>query len=196
MNDPLSPPVLVDIRSTEVGTFHPEKKLWEAADHRSVLVTIGQTIGRIELLGLRHNIFAPVEGWLARGDAQPGFPVEYGQVLFRIIQLTPGMATGVTSPEPVERQASAEPEDDAQSYVIRSPIIGVYYAAPAPDAEPYVEVGQHVSVGQPVCVIEAMKQFNEIPADMAGRVIRILVTNGAGVKVDQALVVIATGADV
>ena len=65
---------------------------------------------------------------------------------------------------------------------VKAPLTGIYYGAPSPGATPYVKVGDHVSVGQIVGLIEAMKLFNEIKSDMAGRVVRICIENGALVK--------------
>lgn len=70
---------------------------------------------------------------------------------------------------------------------IKSPMVGTFYKAPAPDARPYVEVGQDVKPGQVVCIIEAMKLMNEVEAEFAGRVIEILVENAKPVQFGQAL---------
>jgi acetyl-CoA carboxylase biotin carboxyl carrier protein len=69
-------------------------------------------------------------------------------------------------------------------------MVGTFYRAPAPDAPPFVNEGDRVSAGQTVCLIEAMKMFNEIPAEMSGRVVRILVENGAPVEYGQPLMLI------
>ncbi|MBI3572820.1 MAG: hypothetical protein HY092_01305 [Candidatus Kerfeldbacteria bacterium] len=193
MDDALTAPVLVDVRSPEVGTFHPAAELWATSDGgHTTPVKIGQVVGQIEALGLRHDVLASAGGWLARGDAQPGFPVEYGQVLFRIIQLPPEVAASVGADEPIELQLKEVADDDSHDYIIQAPIIGVFYASPSPDAEPYVQVGQDVIPGQPVCLIEAMKMFNEITSDAHGRVTKILVANGATVEAGQGLIALST----
>ncbi len=74
---------------------------------------------------------------------------------------------------------------------VRSPLIGVFYEAPAPDAVPFVEVGDVVAEGQTVCIIEAMKVFNEIKAEWRGRVVAIPAENGALVQAGDPLVVLA-----
>ena len=90
-------------------------------------------------------------------------------------------------------RAEAEPEADGSAewdgglYVVRSPVVGTFYRAPAPDEEPYVEVGDHVRAGQTLCIVEAMKLMNEIPADVSGEVVEILVENARGVEYDQPL---------
>lgn len=74
--------------------------------------------------------------------------------------------------------------------VIKSPMVGTFYRASAPGAEPFVSVGANVSEGQTVCVIEAMKLMNEIPADASGVIKEILVENGQPVEFGQPLFVI------
>jgi acetyl-CoA carboxylase biotin carboxyl carrier protein len=71
---------------------------------------------------------------------------------------------------------------------VRAPLTGIFYGAPSPGATPYVSVGDHVSVGQIIGLIEAMKLFNEIKSDLTGRVVRICADNGALVKAKQALI--------
>jgi len=70
---------------------------------------------------------------------------------------------------------------------VKSPIVGTFYRAPAPDAAPFVQVGSSVEVGAVLCIVEAMKLMNEIECDMAGKVAKILVENGQPVEYDQTL---------
>jgi acetyl-CoA carboxylase biotin carboxyl carrier protein len=79
----------------------------------------------------------------------------------------------------------ASPADDL--HVIKSPIVGTFYAAPNPEAGPFVKVGDTVKAGQTVCIIEAMKLMNEIEADTSGEVVRILVENGQPVEYGEPL---------
>ena len=80
--------------------------------------------------------------------------------------------------------AKAEAENFA---VIKSPMVGTFYSAPSPDAPPFVKVGDHVGPLTPVCVIEAMKVFNEIPAETAGKIVAVLVQTGEPVEFGQPL---------
>jgi len=73
---------------------------------------------------------------------------------------------------------------------IKSPMVGTFYRAPAPDAKPYVELNQQIAAGQVVCIIEAMKLMNEIESEIAGRVAKILVENAKPVEFGQALFLI------
>ncbi len=73
---------------------------------------------------------------------------------------------------------------------VKSPMVGTFYKAPAPDAKPYVEIGQMIKPGQVVCIVEAMKLMNEIEAEVAGRVVEVLVENTKPVQFGQALFLI------
>jgi len=73
---------------------------------------------------------------------------------------------------------------------VLSPMVGTFFAASGPGAEPFVTMGQRVGVGDTLCIIEAMKMFNQIEADVSGTVVAILVENGQPVEYDQPLFVI------
>lgn len=95
-------------------------------------------------------------------------------------------------PAPVAAPAAAPAQDVAAAPVssgkfIKSPMVGTFYTAPSPDDDDFVSVGQEVSVGDTVCIVEAMKMFNKIEADMAGKIVKILVENGEPVEFDQPL---------
>jgi acetyl-CoA carboxylase biotin carboxyl carrier protein len=75
-------------------------------------------------------------------------------------------------------------------HTVNSPIVGTFYRAPSPDADSFVQVGQHVSAGDTLCIVEAMKLMNEIESDMSGTVIKILVENSQPVEYNQPLFVI------
>lgn len=80
-----------------------------------------------------------------------------------------------------------EPGAGEDFHLIKSPIVGTYYEAPNPGAEPFVKVGDHVEAGQVLCIIEAMKLMNEIESDVSGEVIRIHMENGQPVEYGEAL---------
>jgi acetyl-CoA carboxylase biotin carboxyl carrier protein len=77
-----------------------------------------------------------------------------------------------------------------QYHEVRSPIVGTFYCAPAPDAEPYVEIGQSVKTGSVLCIVEAMKLMNEIESDCDGTVVKIIAENGKPVEYNQILFLI------
>jgi len=95
-----------------------------------------------------------------------------------------------TVKEPKQAAVEKTETDKTNLVPIRSPIVGTFYRAPAPDAPPYVEVGDIVKPGQVVCIVEAMKLMNEIESDVAGRVAQILVKNEDPVEYNQELILV------
>ena len=85
---------------------------------------------------------------------------------------------------------STVPPPNANYHEIKSPIVGTFYRAPAPDAESYVEVGQQVNPGTVLCIVEAMKLMNEIESDISGKIIKVNVENGTPVEYNQVLFLI------
>ncbi|MCB9217880.1 MAG: acetyl-CoA carboxylase biotin carboxyl carrier protein [Ignavibacteriales bacterium] len=85
--------------------------------------------------------------------------------------------------KPVEKPA----EKAENVHIINSPIVGTFYRAPAPDADPYVQIGDTVAAGSVLCIVEAMKLMNEIECDINGKVVEILVENGTAVEFNQPL---------
>ncbi len=98
------------------------------------------------------------------------------------------------APAPVVAAAAkpAEPAADAvpAGHMVKSPMVGTFYRSSNPGAKPFVEVGQRVSIGETLCIIEAMKMLNQIEADAAGEIAAILVENGQPVEFGQPLFVI------
>jgi acetyl-CoA carboxylase biotin carboxyl carrier protein len=93
---------------------------------------------------------------------------------------TPAVGTGAAAPLP-----PVVPEEAL--HIVKSPIVGTHYDAPAPGAPPFVQVGDVVAAGQVLCIIEAMKLMNEIESDVAGEIVQKLVTNGQAVEYGQPL---------
>ena len=93
------------------------------------------------------------------------------------------------APAPVQPAAPQAPAPNADAHLatIVSPMVGTFYRAPAPDADPYVELNSQVDLGQTVCIVEAMKLMNEIESEVRGRIVRILVDNGQPVEYGQSL---------
>jgi len=98
---------------------------------------------------------------------------------------TPAVSPPEEKAEP--RPVEAAPEEAGKIVEIRSPMVGTFYRAPAPDADPYVEVGDHISPGKVLCIIEAMKLMNEIEAEVSGTIVDILVENAQPVEYNQPL---------
>jgi acetyl-CoA carboxylase biotin carboxyl carrier protein len=98
----------------------------------------------------------------------------------------PQRALPEPAPAPVPHETK-EPEPAEEKHLIKSPIVGTYYAGPNPESGPFVRVGDMVEAGQTVCIIEAMKLMNEIEADISGQVTQVLVENGQPVEYGEPL---------
>lgn len=103
-----------------------------------------------------------------------------------------GMSAPAIAPRPAAAgpgaAPAAEPAADARMLVIKSPMVGTFYKASGPDAAPFVKVGDRIGPEKTVCIVEAMKVFNEIPAGVSGQVVAVLVENGAPVEFGQPLI--------
>ena len=97
-------------------------------------------------------------------------------------------AAPAPSAAPVAAAAGVASATDSRMLVIKSPMVGTFYKASGPDALPFVKVGDRIGPEKTVCVIEAMKVFNEIPAGVSGQVVAILVDNGGAVEFGQPLI--------
>jgi acetyl-CoA carboxylase biotin carboxyl carrier protein len=99
----------------------------------------------------------------------------------------PPQAQGAQSAPQAASEPSQPPVERAEEHIVKSPIVGTFYAGASPDAGPFVRVGDTVTAGQTVCIIEAMKLMNEIEADISGEVARVLVENGQPVEYGEPL---------
>lgn len=101
-----------------------------------------------------------------------------------VAQMPPAQAE---APAPTKEAAPKESADDDKYITIKSPIIGTFYRKPGPDKPSFVEVGTEISKGDVLCVIEAMKLFNDIESEVAGKIVKILVDDSSPVEFDQPL---------
>ncbi|MEZ2413624.1 acetyl-CoA carboxylase biotin carboxyl carrier protein [Muriicola sp. E247] len=120
------------------------------------------------------------------GSADPGGETTYIQ------QLPPAMAQAPAPPAPAAPAPAAETpaaknEEDSKYVTIKSPIIGTFYRKPSPDKPSFVEVGDSIAVGDVLCVIEAMKLFNDIESEVSGKIVKVLVDDSSPVEFDQPL---------
>lgn len=92
----------------------------------------------------------------------------------------PALANAI-APSQILPETTNEQKAEISGYTVRSPMVGTFYRAPSPEAKPFVEVGQTVKVGDPLCIVEAMKMMNQIEADKAGVIKAILLENGEAV---------------
>jgi len=121
-----------------------------------------------------------IDGTTGRGVQSPSGTAEVG---------VPEPTAGPLAAEADATAAASSDEDalPAGTHVLTSPIVGTFYRAPAPDADPYVEVGAKVRKGQVLCIVEAMKLMNEIEADVDGAVLQVLPQNGQAVEFGEPL---------
>lgn len=102
-------------------------------------------------------------------------------------QYHPVPASPSAAPAPPAAEAPAKTKPEKQYHEIRSPIVGTFYRAPSPDAEPYIEAGHNVKAGDVLCIVEAMKLMNEIESDVSGKIVKIMVENAKPVEYNQVL---------
>ena len=114
-----------------------------------------------------------------------------GKIIPETSYSVPAMAaapsTATVQTPAVGQQTARETVEEANVILVRSPMVGTFYSAPAPDAAPYVAPGKKVAVGDVLCIIEAMKLMNEIKSDVSGALLEILIENGQPVEFDQPL---------
>jgi acetyl-CoA carboxylase biotin carboxyl carrier protein len=105
-----------------------------------------------------------------------------------VVSAAPAAAPVAAAPVAAAPAAPAAPAPVADNlYTVKSPMIGTFYRAPGPDKDNFVEVGTEIAPGKTVCVIEAMKLFNEIDSEISGKIVKILVDNASPVEFDQPL---------
>jgi len=115
-----------------------------------------------------------------------GFPeIQVGSHQHPAQTSPPRHMTAASSDEPVASAPTVSPQ--SKLHEIKSPIVGTFYKAPAPDAAPFVDVGATIQPGTVLCIVEAMKLMNEIESDVAGRISKVMVENGQAVEYGQPL---------
>lgn len=101
----------------------------------------------------------------------------------------PAMQQAPAAPQPSQEESQKESED-SKYITIKSPIIGTFYRKPSPDKPAFVEVGDTIGKGDVLCVIEAMKLFNDIESEVSGKIVKVLVEDSSPVEFDQPLFLI------
>jgi acetyl-CoA carboxylase biotin carboxyl carrier protein len=102
-------------------------------------------------------------------------------------------AVSATAASPTEPLAAATPAIPDKLVEVKAPMVGTFYRAPSPDADPYVREGDAFSAGKVLCIIEAMKLMNEIEAEISGKIVKIMVENGRPVEYNQTLFLVDVG---
>src|SRR5581483_5964583 len=118
--------------------------------------------------------------------------VKVGDAIYELVRREPGAAAAAAAPAapaapPPGSSAPAAPAASANVKKVTAPLVGVFYRSAAPDAEAFVKEGDRVETGQVLCILEAMKLFNEITSDFSGIVTRIIPENGELVSLGQEL---------
>ena len=103
------------------------------------------------------------------------------------IAAAPAVAAPVAAPAAASAPAAPAAAEDSKYITVKSPMIGTFYRSSGPDKEPFVNVGQSINKGETVCIIEAMKLFNEIEAEFTGKIVKVLVDDATPVEYDQPL---------
>ena len=169
----------------------PMVGVWSGPPPNGTFVEAGSCVGRLTQLGHRFELVLPdgVSGRVELGARQKdGAPVEYGEILLRIVPFAVSASGGAATLPEISHQA-------AGGLTVFAPTDGVFYRAPAKGARPYVVVGDRVIAGQPIGLIEVMKTFNpigyggaELPDE--AEVVEVLVADEAEVRAGQPLVLV------
>jgi len=141
-----------------------------------------QDIAEFELE--RGDVKIRIKRNVANASADPRFLVVPSSA--PVVAASPAGSVPVASPPAVATPPSP-PEAEEELHLVRSPIVGTFYEAPSPGAPPFVKPGDTVSVGQVLCIVEAMKLMNEIESDVAGEIVKKLVVNGQPIEYGQEL---------
>ena len=152
--------------------------------------------GDVELLGLIDRLAALLDrSDLTELEVESGGtglvlrkPSALAPITVASVAASSPAATTMTVPSSGEPSAAGREPTPASKPSVKAPLTGIFYASPAPGTAPYVSVGGEVAVGQVIGLIEAMKLFNEIKSDLAGRVVRVVAESGTLVKAKQSLI--------
>ena len=106
------------------------------------------------------------------------------------VTAAPVVAAPVAQPQTAQTSAPAEQKEVKKGKPLTSPMVGTFYSAPSPDADPFVKVGQTIKEGDVVCIVEAMKLMNEIESEFSGKIVEICVQDGQPVEFGQVLMYI------
>jgi acetyl-CoA carboxylase biotin carboxyl carrier protein len=128
---------------------------------------------------------------IKRGNSHAGNPT-LGEACFSVSApparpVAPAPISAAVTPQPTASEGEVAVDSAEGLYVMKSPIVGTFYAAPSPNAPPFVKLGDEVQIGHVLCIIEAMKLMNELESEVAGEIVRIYVENGQPVEYGQSL---------
>ncbi|HLR86375.1 MAG TPA: acetyl-CoA carboxylase biotin carboxyl carrier protein [Wenzhouxiangella sp.] len=132
---------------------------------------------------------------LIRHHPEPAAPAPIMHSAFQVpaVPAAPAAPAAPVPAEAVEQPQAAPADTLPEGEVVRSPMVGTFYSAPNPESDPFVQVGSKVANGETLCLVEAMKMFNQIEAEFGGEVVAVLVEDGQPVEFDEPLFVIRKG---
>lgn len=121
-----------------------------------------------------------------------GTPVMYAQPAMAAPQAAPVMQAPAAAPAAASAPAAtpAPAANNDKLHTIKSPMIGTFYRSPSPDKPPFVNVGDEIKPGMPLCIVEAMKLFNEIESEVSGKVVKVLVDEASPIEYDQPMFIV------
>lgn len=122
-----------------------------------------------------------------KAGKQSAAPVVYQTAPQQIAAPTQVITTAPAATAQTPVATTPAPSEDAKYVTIKSPMIGTFYRSAGPDKAPFVNVGDSIEAGKPVCIIEAMKLFNEIESEVKGKIVKVLVNDATPVEYDQPL---------
>ena len=158
----------------------------ELQDFIKTVAKSGATEVSIETDEIKLTIKAP-----PKGKAQPETIVQQVQIPTGMPAVAPQVVAIPAVPAPVNETAAPVKEDENSKYLeIKAPMVGTFYRKSGPDKPSFVSVGDIISEGQTICILEAMKLFNEIEAEITGKIVKVLVDDGTPVEFDQVLMLV------
>ena len=162
--------------------------MWVSKIRKLIKLVEESNIGELEVSGWGQRVR------ISKKPRESGTAVQENPTTNITVEPKAEPAAVAPQPAPVKTPAAEQEketvEDTDHLVPVKSPMVGTFYRAPAPDAKPYVELNQQITTGQVVCIIEAMKLMNEIESEVAGRVAKILVENSKPVEFGQTLFLI------
>ena len=160
-------------------------KLSEIQDLIKFIAKSGVSEVELQIKDLKIIVKTPTNG---KGGQSPVVAVPVTAVPVAAVPAVAPAATPVQEAKPSEAKKESAPVSDDSKYVtIKSPMIGTFYRSPSPDKPPFVNIGDEIKKGKPICIIEAMKLFNEIESDIDGRIVKVVANDASPVEYDQPL---------
>lgn len=161
-------------------------KLVEIQDLIKFVAKSGVT--EVEIEEKDFKIVIKAESKKSRNDKEQQVIIQAAPQVAPIMQAAPQVVTPAVTPAPATPTAPTTDATDDNKYItVKSPMIGTFYRSAGPDKDAFVQVGSTINKGDTVCIIEAMKLFNEIEAEISGKIVKVLVDDASPVEYDQPL---------